>query len=76
MTKKKDRAYFTCPRWSDVANAPGLDINPKVLAAIKNGQPVARSTLRAALAAARTASGVSFDIDAYIVDRRTGTSRP
>ena len=40
-------------------------------AGYKNGQPVARSTLRKALLAVRQASGMMFDVDACIVDQRT-----
>jgi hypothetical protein len=78
MAKKKDRAFFICPRWNEVApsgmTAP-IDIHQKTLAAIKGGLPVARSTLRKALLAARQASGSMFDVDAYIVDQRTARSR-
>jgi hypothetical protein len=48
-----------------------IHFNAKSLAAIKGGRPVARSTLRKALLAARQASGSMFDVDAYIVDQRT-----
>ena len=84
MAKKKDRAFFICPRWNEVADtsrigASGMTIpihvNEKTLAAIKGGRPVPRSTLRKALLAARQASGSMFDIDAYIVDQRTAQSR-
>jgi hypothetical protein len=78
MAKKKDRAFFICPRWNEVAAprigasgmATPIRVNEKILAAIKGGQPVARSTLRKALLAVRQASGSTFDIDAYIVDQR------
>jgi hypothetical protein len=74
MAKKKDRAFFICPRWNEVAGASGMAtpirVNEKILAAIKGGRPVARSTLRKALLAVRQASGSMFDIDAYIVDQR------
>jgi hypothetical protein len=39
------------------------------------GRPVARSTLRNALLAARQASGSMVDVNAYIVDQRTAHSR-
>ena len=80
MAKKKDRAFFICPRWNEVAEAPRiggagvstpLRVNEKTLAAIKGGRPVARSTVRKALMAAGQASGSMFDVDAYIVDQRT-----
>ena len=66
MAKKKDRAFFICPRWNEVADtyrigASGMTspihVHEKTLAAIKEGRPVARSTLRKALLAARQASG-------------------
>jgi hypothetical protein len=84
MAKKKDRAFFICPRWNEIADtsrteASGMTIpihvNEKTLAAIKGGRPVPRSTLRKALLAARQASGSTFDVDAYIVDQRTAQSR-
>jgi len=80
MAKKKDRAFFVCPRWNEVADAPRtgspdatapIHVDGKILAAIKGGQPVARSTLRKALLAARQASGSVIDVDAYIVDQRS-----
>jgi hypothetical protein len=84
MAKKKDRAFFICPRWNEVADASRIGtsgkttpihVNEKTLTAIKGGRPVARSTLRKALLAARQASGSMFDVDAYIVDQRTARSR-
>jgi len=82
MARKKDRAFFICPRWNEVAEAPGIGassrstpirVNDRILAAIKRGQPVARSTLRKALLAASQASGSVFDVDAYIVDQRAAS---
>jgi hypothetical protein len=84
MAKKKDRAFFICPRWNEVADAPEIGtsgvatpirVNEKILAAIEEGRPVARSTLRKALLAVRQATGSMFDINAYIVDQRTAHSR-
>jgi hypothetical protein len=81
MAKKKDRAFFICPKWNEVvAKAAAGDagaaapfrFNDKILRAIAAGQPVARSTLRKALLAARAASPAMFDIDVYIVDQRAG----
>jgi hypothetical protein len=80
MAKKKDRAFFICPRWSEVVEtlrigASGrvtpIRVNEKILATIKAGRPVTRSTLRRTLLAVRQASGSMFDVDAYIVDQRT-----
>jgi hypothetical protein len=83
MAKKKERAFFVCPRWNDVADvsragstgaATPIAVHPKTLAAIRQGEPLARSTLRKALTLARHASGSMFDVDSYIVDRRTAPS--
>jgi hypothetical protein len=84
MAKKKDRAFFICPRWNEVADAlrigasgmaMPIPVHEKTLAAIKGGRPVARSTLRKALLAVRQASGTMFNVDAYMVDQRTISSR-
>jgi hypothetical protein len=78
MAKKKDRAFFICPRWDEVAGVtqnPAAGVPERNVAAIKSGQPVARSTLRKALLAVRRTSGSMFDVDAYIVDRRTAGPR-
>ena len=76
MAKKKERAFFICPRWKEVTDAPRMErgrpphIHERTLTAIEAGRPVARSTLRKALMAVRQASGSMFDVDAYIVDQR------
>ena len=78
MAKKRDRAFFICPRWREVlaetrqVDGQTIDINlsPRTSAAIEEGSPVACSTLRKALFAVRRASGSMFDINDFIVDRR------
>ena len=79
MAKKKDRAFFVCPRWNELVGAHGTvpigahgpaRIPEKIVGAIKGGRPIARSTLRKALQAVCQASGSMFDVDAYIVDQR------
>lgn len=84
MAKKKHRAFFVCPRWNEVRNTSQIGasgrtnpvrINKKTLAAIEEGRPVARSTLRKALVAVRQASGSMFDVDGYIVDQRAAQPR-
>lgn len=81
MAKKRDRGYFVCPRWHEIADMARqqtseltfpIYINQKTLGAIENGRPLARSTLRKALLAARYVSGSMFDVDVYIVDQRVG----
>ena len=85
MTKKKERAFFVCPRWNEVAASSQAAVGPgvggltpgstKMMLAVKDGAPVARSTLRKALLALRQESGVMFDVNAYIVDQRTTRPR-
>jgi hypothetical protein len=79
MAKKKDRAFFVCPRWNELAGdkpagSPGVTapirVHAKTRAAIKEQRPVARSTLRKALTAVRHATGLMFDADVYIEDQR------
>lgn len=78
MAKKKDRAFFICPRWNEVVETlrfgafgrvTPIRVDDKILATIKGCRPVARSTLRKALLALH--QGSMFDVDAYIVDQRT-----
>ncbi len=71
MAKKKERAWFICPRWKEIASAvPGNALSVKTLVALEGGRPLARSTIRKALVAARQASGIPFNIGEYIVDQR------
>lgn len=79
MAMKKKRAFFVCPRWTELAGssdpvAPPADRRSravrKIEAAILSGQPVARSTLRKALLNLQRRSGSIFDLDDYAVDRR------
>jgi hypothetical protein len=81
MAKKKERAFFVCPRWNEVADVSragssgsATPVHPKTLAMIMQGQPLARSSLRKALIAMRHATGPMFDVDAYIVDQRNAPS--
>ena len=79
MAKKRDRRFFVCPRWHEIADTARQEtsgvtfpmfIHQKTLVAIENGRPLARSTLRKALLAARQVTGSMFDVDDYIVDQR------
>ena len=54
MSKKKDRAWFVCRQWADMVSqhypndiAAGLALkaDPKVLAKLRSGTPVAKSTM-------------------------------
>jgi hypothetical protein len=84
MARKKDRAFFVCPRWKEITDvsttgSPGMAtpvrVHQKTLAAINEGRPLARSTLRKALLAVQHVSGLMFDVDVYIVDQRTAAPR-
>jgi len=54
MSKKKDRAWFVCPKWGDLVSehyasdteaGRALKADPKVLAKLRAGTPVAKSTV-------------------------------
>ena len=54
MSMKKDRAWFVCRQWEDLVSehyagdievSLALKADPKVLAKLRSGTPVARSTL-------------------------------
>jgi hypothetical protein len=54
MSKKKDRAWFVCRQWadmvcehyaSDIEVGRALKADPKVVARLRSGSPVAKSTL-------------------------------
>lgn len=54
MSKKKDRAWFVCPQWtelvsrhyaSDIEAGRALKADPKVLSKLRSGAPVAKSTI-------------------------------
>ena len=70
MAQKKSRAWFTCPRWTEIAGSTSAQVSPKTVALLKAGKPMARSTIRRALLAVRQASGSLFDVDELIVDQR------
>ena len=70
MAQKKSRAWFTCPRWAEIAGSTPNRVSPETVALLKAGKPMARSTIRRALLAVRQASGSLFDVDELIVDQR------
>jgi len=54
MSKKNGRAWFVCPQWTklvsdhyanDVEAGRALNADPRVLAKLRSGTPVAKSTL-------------------------------
>ncbi len=70
MAQKKSRAWFTCPRWTEIAGNTPAEVSPKTVALLKAGKPMARSTIRRALLTVRQASGGLFDVDELIMDQR------
>ena len=78
MSKKKERAFFVCPRWNELVAPSQVMANlalsaagsARIMSSISAGQPVARSTLLKALFAVRRSSGVIIDVNSYIVDQR------
>jgi hypothetical protein len=54
MSKKKDRAWFVCPQWSDLVSrhygsdveaSRALNVDPKVLTKLRAGTPMPKSTV-------------------------------
>lgn len=77
MARKKDRAFFICPRWRELASdsddgalARALRSHPRTIAKIAAQTPVAYATLRGVLSAVRGRSDLKLDVDSYIVDMR------
>jgi hypothetical protein len=81
MSKKKDRAWFVCRQWadlvskhyaSDIEASRALKADPKVLAKLRSGTPVAKSTLRKMLQRYRSRHELGSGIVDLIVDTRSG----
>jgi hypothetical protein len=79
MSKKKDRAWFICPQWpalvsghyaSDAEAARALETDPRVLARLRSGTPVARSTLLRILQVFSGRHGVGTPIADLVIDTR------
>jgi hypothetical protein len=80
MSKKKDRAWYVCPQLadllprhyeSDAAAARALKTEPKVIAKVRSGAPVARSSLRKVLTRFASQHPLGASTDGLIVDIRT-----
>ena len=83
MSKKKDRAWFLCPRWADLISehygndveaARALKVNPKVLLRLRSGTPVAKSTLLNMLRRYGSRHDLSAPISELVVDTRSRRS--
>jgi hypothetical protein len=80
MSKKNSRAWFICPQWenlvarhypSDAEAAFTLRTDPKVLAKLRSGTPVAKSTLLKMLRQSAGKHPLSVPADELVVDVRT-----
>jgi hypothetical protein len=81
MSAKKKRAWFVCPQWqklvanhypSDMDAARALHTDPRVLAKLRSGTPVAKSTVLKMLRQAERRHRVGSPIDQLVVDTRRG----
>ena len=80
MSKKKDRAWFVCPKWSDLVsehyasdNEAGraLKAHPKVLAKLRAGTPVPKSTVLKMLRLYRSRHNLGTAPADLVVDTRS-----
>jgi hypothetical protein len=80
MSKKKDRAWFVCPRWpalvsghysSDAEAARALRTSPKVAAMLRSQTPVARSTLLHLLQTFASRHPVGSPVADLVIDTRS-----
>jgi hypothetical protein len=78
--KKKDRAWFTCPQWTDLVSqhyasdaeaAQAQQTDPKVLARLRAGTPIAKSSLSRILKRYARLHSLRSPLDDLIVDQRT-----
>jgi len=79
MSKKKDRAWFVCRQWgnlvsqhyaSDIEASRALKADPKVLAKLRSGTPVAKSTLLKMLRRYAGRHDVGLAVADLVVDTR------
>jgi cellulose synthase/poly-beta-1,6-N-acetylglucosamine synthase-like glycosyltransferase len=80
MSKKKDRAWFVCPQWgelvsqhygSDTAVGQALNAHPKVLANLRAGTPVPKSTVLKMLRRLRSQRDLGAALGDLVVDTRS-----
>jgi hypothetical protein len=78
MSKKKDRAWFVCPAWTDMVSrhytsdadaARAFDADPKLLTKLRTGTPVAKSSLLKML----RRYGSLHDLESPVADLVTDT---
>jgi hypothetical protein len=80
MSKKKDRAWFVCPQWADLVSrhyetdteaASALKVDPKVLAKLRSGTPVAKSSLLKMLRRTAHRHDLGSPVADLVVDTRS-----
>jgi hypothetical protein len=80
MSKKKDRAWFTCPQWAELVSAHyasdaeagrALNTDPKILARLRARTPVAKSTLLRILQAFAGQHNVGSPVGDLVIDTRS-----
>ena len=80
MSKKKDRAWFVCPQWttltsrhyaSDAEAGRALKTDPRVLARLRSGTPVAKSTMLRILQAFASRHDAGSPFADLVVDTRS-----
>ncbi len=79
MSKKKDRAWFVCPTWTDLISphyasdldaAGALDSDPKLLTKLRAGMPVAKSSLLKILRRFASRHDLESPVADLVVDQR------
>jgi hypothetical protein len=80
MSKKKDRAWFICPQWTDLVSrhyandidaGRALKADPKVLAKLRSGTPVAKSSLLKVLRRYAGQHDLDSAVERLLVDTRS-----
>ena len=80
MSKKKDRAWFVCRQWADLVGqhyasdteaSRALKADPKVLAKLRSGTPVAKSTLLKMLRRYASRHDLGSAVADLVVDTRS-----
>ncbi len=80
MSKKKDRAWFVCPQWAELASqhyasdaeaGRALKADPKVLAKLRAGTPVPKSTMLKMLRRYQSRHGLEATVTDLVVDTRS-----
>lgn len=80
MSKKKERAWFVCPAWTDIVSphyasdldaACALDADPKLLAKLRAGTPVAKSSLLKMLRRFASLHDLGSPVADLVVDTRS-----